>query len=146
MVTSLFLLPALFFILIGGLLLFFGIRNKKKRIKLTKDGNRAKGIIIDNDETLIGEKYYYFSIVEVNDSIEGKIRLRMKLGTPAPRVVGNEIEIVYDSNKKNDVFEYTNSISWSNTVFYLIGIMFIIIGAIWSSVIITLSYFINNLE
>jgi len=70
----------------------------------------------------------------------------MKLGTPAPRVVGNEIEIVYDSNKKNDVFEYTNSISWSNTVFYLIGIMFIIIGAIWSSVIITLSYFINNLE
>ncbi len=146
MITSFFLLPALLFIVIGVLLIAYSSKVKKKREQLTKDGGRAKGVVIDNDETLIGDKDYYFPIIEVNDPVKGTLKLRMKFGIRMPRTIGSEIEVVYDANNPSEAHEYGASGSLPTMIFYIGGIIFIIGGIIWSFFIIIMSLFINTIE
>ncbi len=146
MITTFFLTPGLFIILIGAIVLYIGIRNKKKRKHYIKEGGKSTGVIIDNEKFFSKEKTFYHSIVSVNDLNHGELNLRMKIAITFPREIGSEIVIVYDKKNPKHAFEFTESISWTNTLFYVVGIMFIIGGLFWTAISIVFGYFISNLH
>ncbi|WP_440880582.1 DUF3592 domain-containing protein [Tenacibaculum sp. C7A-26P2] len=121
----------LVFVMIGGVLLFFGIKTGIKRKLLQKNGKKATGIIIDNELSEFGESVLYYTIVEVEDTKNNKRKFKLSTATNIAREVGKPIDIVYDPNyEKSEVFENRKVASASEIILKVVGVFFIVIGLI----------------
>lgn len=121
----------LIFVMIGGVLLFFGVNTGRKRKLLQKNGKKATGIIIDNEVSAFGESVLYYTIVEVEDIKNNKRKFRLSTETNIVREVGKSIDIVYDPNyEESEAFENRKVASASEIILKVVGVFFIVIGVV----------------
>lgn len=133
------------FLILGLILLFVGIRNKRKRKLLAKNGTKVTAKVIDNYESELGDRTLYYPIVEFSDRNNNKQKVKMTIGTTAYKTVGSNIEIVYDPNDyDSEVLEYSNSTSITDLIFIIVGSIFTFIGAISTILKLLWNHITNN--
>jgi hypothetical protein len=117
-----------FALIVGLVVIFFGIRMHRKKKALAKTGVMAKAVIIDNREGDFGGRVLHFPVIEIMDGPDTGYEVVMNEGTNWIKKVGKEMTVVYPHGDPDSAHEHTKGMNMGSIVLILVGSLFSLIG------------------
>ncbi|MCA1761762.1 MAG: hypothetical protein ABR574_07755 [Cryomorphaceae bacterium] len=125
-----------FALIIGLVIIFFGIRMHRKKKERAKTGVSAKAIVLDHREGDIAGRVIYFPVIEIKEGAHQSHKVVLNEGTNFVKGIGKEITVFYPKDDPESAHEHTKGIGMGSIILILVGSFF----ALFALVVISFDY------